>query len=219
MKVVEIFSSIDGEGIRAGACTTFIRLYGCNLECSYCDSQYACKPDDTVNVREMTPSEIVAEVVNIGIPNITLTGGEPLIHKGVSQLIRELCYRGFDVNVETNGSIQPPLHHPNLFYTFDYKTKSSGMTDKMDTYNFTNLGPRDVVKFVVGSVEDLKQAKNVLKSFGLLSCETATIFFSPVFGKIEPKRIVQFLLDNEMYNCRVQLQLHKIIWDSNMRGV
>jgi len=219
MKVVEIFQSIDGEGTRAGYPTTFVRLQGCNLKCSYCDSQYACVPDDSVEVRELSPTQVAAEVADIGIPRVTITGGEPLMHKGVIQLIRELCHRGFDVNVETNGSIQPPIRHANVFYTVDYKTLSSGMSDKMDKYIFTNLGPRDVLKFVVGTKSDLDQARDVLRSFGLLNNEHAQIFFSPVFGKIEAKEIVQYLLDKEMYNCRVQLQLHKYIWDKDMRGV
>lgn len=212
MKVVEIFKSIDGEGIRAGFPVTFIRLEGCNLRCSYCDTHYSY---DDAKYTEMTVQEIVDVVEYMGCKRITLTGGEPLIHTDVEKLIYELTNKDFEVNIETNGSvdISDYIHNPKVIITMDYKCPSSGMEDKMLLRNLRYLRPEDVLKFVVGSEEDL----NVCKT--RMSVTSAQVFISPVFGNIEPKEIVEYMLKNKLDNCRVQLQMHKIIWDPNQKGV
>ena len=164
MKVVEIFNSIEGEGKRAGLPCTFIRLYGCNLHCSYCDSRYAC--DDNV-YETLSVEDIVNKVQDIGCYAVTITGGEPLMHPDVDTLISKLCNEGYWVNVETNGTFVPRVRHNSLFYTVDYKTNASGMTDRMIMDVFDQLEVHDVLKFVVGSEEDLIQAMefaNKLKS-------------------------------------------------------
>ena len=214
MKVVEIFASIEGEGKRAGLPATFIRLYGCNLHCAYCDTRYGCEGND---YKDMSFEEIINGVDSFGIPNVTITGGEPLVHDNIHVLIKELLDspRKYNVNVETNGSIVPWMLHPRLFYTMDFKTFSSGMTSKMEPMAFEFLDSRDVLKFVVGSKEDMDQAVSVLHELR----STPKVYFSPVWGKIEPAEIVEYLLINKMYHCRVQLQLHKIIWDPQTRGV
>lgn len=216
MKVNEIFLSIEGEGVRAGMPATFIRLFGCNLRCSYCDTMYSCEVQDgDVPYTEMTIEEILAKCSELDCPNITVTGGEPLIHENITELLLALVEHNYWVNVETNGSIIPPITHPYLFYTMDYKTPSSGMEDKMSMRALNSLHDTDVLKFVVGNTEDLYAGLNVITS--LLS--RPQIYFSPVFGNIDPQEIVKFLLDNKMYNSKIQLQMHKIIWDSNKRGV
>lgn len=215
MKVVEIFKSIDGEGIRAGFPVTFIRLAGCNLRCEYCDTTYSY---DVSKAKEMTISEILASVSSLNCKRITLTGGEPLIHDSVEGLIRMLVRRGYEVNIETNGSvdIQPYVNAlGNPIITMDYKCPCSGMEDKMLKSNLLMLRKTDVLKFVVGSVKDL------LICHEIICCNDikAQIFISPVFGKIEPKEIVDYVIGHNMNDCRVQLQLHKIIWDPELRGV
>lgn len=216
MKVVEIFKSIEGEGKRAGLPCTFIRLFGCNLRCKYCDTKYGWSSEYSDNAKEMSIEQIVEEAVKIGVPHITITGGEPLIHDDLFLLLSELAKRNFWVNVETNGTMLPKCHNvPNIFYTMDYKTNASGMSDEMNMEAIQTLQCKDVLKFVVGSIEDCKQAKDIIDNIK----PEAAIYFSPVFGKIEPKEIVEFLLSNEMYNCNVQVQLHKIIWPADMRGV
>lgn len=214
MKVVEIFNSIEGEGKRAGLPATFIRLFGCNLRCSYCDSMYAVEGAD---FKEMSVDEILEAAEEIGCPNITITGGEPLIHKDITNLLESLCKRGYWINVETNGSIVPEYRtlDSRLFYTIDYKTSSSGMKDKMSEKAFESLRAIDVVKFVVGSEEDLQEA---MKEFLRIEGQP-TIYVSPIFGKIDPKDIVDFVLRNKLWNWKVQLQLHKFIWNPEERGV
>ena len=213
MKVVEIFKSIDGEGIRAGFPVTFIRLAGCNLRCSYCDSLYACNYKDE-DVTEMTPEEIFNKVYKKGNTRITLTGGEPLIHEDVNSLIDILTRNGFEVNIETNGSVDIEPHlQKNIIVTMDYKCPSSNMTEMMLLKNLELLRKQDVLKFVVGSKEDLDCCRDMIKY------TDAQVFISPVFGKIEPKEIVEYMLEHDMQNCRIQLQLHKFIWEPDKRGV
>ena len=216
MKVVEIFESIDGEGIFAGFPATFIRLYGCNLRCSYCDSEYSFSGN---NYTEMAIEDIVQKAQQYNHKHITLTGGEPLIHKDVEKLIRALAGRNFKVNIETNGAvdISSYLKKRNVLFTLDYKCPSSGMEDKMLAGNFLNVRKCDVVKFVVGSSDDLNTAEKIIKEYNLN--ENCNVFLSPVFGKIEPVEIVDFILKRHLEGVRVQLQLHKYIWDPNQRGV
>lgn len=214
MKVVEIFKSIDGEGKRAGLPTTFIRLYGCNLNCSYCDTRYGCEDD---NYTIWSVDSIMDTIKTFGIQSVTITGGEPLIHPGIHKLINTLLESGYWVNVETNGSIwigQFPKHK-NLFFTMDYKSPSSGMEKRMILENLSFLTSEDVLKFVVGSEEDLDKSLEILEQYQP-NCQ---IYFSPVFKEIEPKEIVDFILYHKLNNCKVQVQLHKIIWDPKERGV
>ena len=221
MKVVEIFQSIEGEGIRAGFPAIFIRLFGCNLHCSYCDTRYGCEGEDyTV----MSVQDIVSYCKKtFNCSRVTVTGGEPLIHPGIELLLEKLAFAGYEVNVETNGTKLPirinregSRYFPgSIFYTMDYKCPSSGMSDQMDTQALSMLGPRDVLKFVVGNKEDLDKA---LEVYELLNT-SAHVFLSPVFGQIEPKEIVDYLLKHEMDDCRVQVQLHKVIWSPDKRGV
>lgn len=211
-KVVEIFNSIEGEGRRAGLPCTFIRLWGCNLRCSYCDSMYAV---EGTGYTEMTLDEILSQVSEFECPSVTVTGGEPLIHKDINKLLYSLLDSGYDVNVETNGSIKPPFHLPKLFYTVDFKTWSSGESDKMNRDIFPFLMCRDVIKFVVGTEDDLKQVKQFVETV----TTRAQIYISPIFGQIEPVQIVDYIKKNKLWNCKVQLQLHKFIWDPNKKGV
>ena len=213
MKVVEIFKSIDGEGKRAGLPTTFVRLHGCNLNCSYCDSKYACTGDEYT---EMTPEQIIEYVLDLGVNSVTVTGGEPLIHDDINFLLEKLNHFGFDVNVETNGSQNISIHRfPGVWFTVDYKCPTSNMTDKMNPYLFEHeLRSNDVLKFVVGSEEDMNAALQVIEKYR----PNCSIYFSPVFG-FDAKKIVEFMMEHELYHCKVQLQLHKYIWDKDMRGV
>lgn len=211
MKVVEIFKSIDGEGIRAGFPVTFIRLEGCNLRCSYCDTKYSY---ENSKYTDMTVTEIYEKVFRLGCHKITLTGGEPLIHDDVDELIQKLVDEGYEVNIETNGSVDiQPYLQKNIIVTMDYKCPSSGMEDEMLIDNLQKLRKKDVLKFVVGNCEDLNICQNVK------NCSKAQIFISPVFGMIEPKTIAEYMISHNMNDCRVQLQLHKFIWKPEERGV
>lgn len=210
MKVNEIFYSIEGEGIRAGLPCVFIRLYGCNLNCSYCDTRYSCEDNE---YREMSVYEIIEEVKKYKCPNVTVTGGEPLMHEGIDILLKALKFHSFNVNVETNGSIMP--RERDILYTVDYKTFSSGMTSYMNKDAFTCLSENDVIKFVVGSIDDLEQAKVFIEEIK----PRTHIFVSPIFGKIEAAEIAEYLKNNSLNNWRLQLQMHKYIWKPTERGV
>lgn len=212
MRVVEIFKSIDGEGIRVGFPVTFIRLEGCNLRCSYCDTTYSY---DNAVFTEMEPDDVYNKVYLMGCKRVTLTGGEPLIHEDVNYLIDLLADNGFEVNIETNGSvdIEPYAKRGKVLITMDYKCPSSGMSDSMLLTNLGALRRKDVLKFVVGSKEDLDCCRDLIKY------TNAQVFISPVFGQMEPKDIVEYILEHDMQECRIQLQLHKFIFDPNARGV
>lgn len=207
--VNEIFDSIEGEGKRAGLPATFIRLSGCNLRCKYCDTAYAFEQGTP-----MTPEEIVEKV---NFQRVTLTGGEPLCQK-VQPLLQALA--DHEVNIETNGSlnIQPYQQLSNVFLTVDYKCGASGMTSKMFLPNFKHLRSCDVLKFVVGSVDDLQLAL-ALNATYLDFLKEVPIYVSPVFGSIEPATIVEYIKTHKLENWRVQLQLHKYIWDPAAKGV
>ena len=221
MQVVEIFTSIEGEGIRAGYPCVFVRFAGCNLQCSYCDTAYAQSHD--CESLAMTPQEIVDRVVYSGFDKVTLTGGEPLLQEEIDELVTLLMANKIAVNIETNGTI--PVRTPDtpaftdtsklLMFTVDYKCPSSYMTGAMNPDSIKYLMKHDALKFVVGSREDMEDALRVLS----IHKPKCNIFFSPVFGKIEPSEIVDFIKEHYLTNCRVQLQLHKFIWDPEMRGV
>lgn len=210
-KVNEIFKSIDGEGLRTGLPVTFIRLNGCNLKCKYCDTKYACSTNE---YKLMTINEIVQEVLHLKSTRVTLTGGEPLLDSYTNDLIIDLMASGIEVNVETNGSIDISQCPANII-TMDYKCGASGMEHLMNTNNLELLGRHDVLKFVVGSISDLDRMKEIIENYKL----RCRVYVSPVFGMIEPRELVEYVLANNLEDVTVQVQLHKIIWNPNMRGV
>ena len=222
MKIVEIFDSIDGEGIRAGQSATFIRLAGCNLRCTYCDTAYALFGEETpCEYTEMTIDEIVSKV-NTNYSRVTLTGGEPLVHKDCEQLIKRLTDMGCEVNIETNGAadIMNIPRNDKLFFTIDYKLPSSGMADRMLWDNFLNLTPRDVIKFVVGRDEDIKLTIEIVKKLKEVYPVMPHIFIGAVYGMYSNRELVDVILKEPVLSdARLQLQLHKIIWNPDERGV
>lgn len=224
MLINEIFSSIDGEAKRAGELATFIRTVGCNLRCSYCDTCYSFGGDP--NDCEMSVAEIVEKCKRLGNKNITLTGGEPLLQKEADELIMTLALNGFDVGIETNGSVDFTDRCwfrndvDRVWVCADYKCYRSRESSKMlPLATFCKLRDNDVLKFVVGSREDLVLAKNTIEDLRLHGCK-CYCYLSPVFGDIEPKEIVEFMKDNNMQNkIRFQLQIHKIVWPPEQKGV
>ena len=197
MRVVEIFKSIDGEGKRAGEPAVFIRLHGCNLNCSYCDTKYS--HNDSKDFTDMTIQNIVDEVSKYDCRNITLTGGEPLIHEKVYELIKALSKENFNINIETNGSvdISPFIKFPNVFVTIDYKCKSSDCEDLMYLPNYKLLRKCDVLKFVVSNKKELKDA---IKVCGLVSPRSA-VYFSPVWGVMDLQELADFVINCKLPQC------------------
>lgn len=218
-RVAEIFSSINGEGPRVGQLALFIRMQGCNLNCSYCDTKWANGDDCLFH---WTPEEEILDVIrNMQIQNITLTGGEPLLQPEIKALLERLAAEpDLHVEIETNGSVdlKPFLDIENRpDFTMDYKLPGSGMEDKMLVSNFAYLAQQDTVKFVVKDWDDMMRAKEIMETYGLVG--KCHVYLSPVYGEIEPEDIVNFMKSNYMNGVTLQLQMHKIIWDPQMRGV
>ncbi len=216
--VAEKFVSINGEGVRAGELAAFIRFRGCNLNCTYCDTSWANSED--TDAQMLSADELCGWVFAMGVRNVTLTGGEPLLQKNIQTLINMLIHKGIRTEIETNGSI--PLRvfavsECRPVFTMDYKLPGSGMEDHMYVDNLLVLGKEDTVKFVSGSVEDLAKAKEIIELYRLT--EKCHVYFSPVFGEIEPAQIVDFMKENNMNDVRLQLQLHKYIWNPKTKGV
>lgn len=220
MRVAEKFISINGEGTRAGELAVFVRFTGCNLRCSYCDTMWANEPG--CPYEEMSPAQICDYVRSTGIKNVTLTGGEPLLQKDMDKLIGLLISEcGVRVEIETNGAVQlrpfSELPEGRPVFTMDYKLPSSGYEDRMIAENFSVLEAEDTVKFVSGSLADLERAGEIIEKYELL--DRCHVYFSPVFGRIEPVEIVDYMLNKRMNKARIQIQMHKVIWDPNARGV
>lgn len=219
-KVVEKFVSINGEGTRAGQLAVFIRFAGCNLNCNYCDTRYANEGD--VEFQYMTSREIYNYIKDTKVENVTLTGGEPLMQPDIIELLQVLSEdKELSVEIETNGSIAlknfSSIKENRPKFTMDYKLACSSMEDKMLVENFQYLSKEDTVKFVIGSIKDLERAKEIIKHYNLTY--KANVYLSPVFGSIGPQEIVEFMKGNNMNKIKLQLQLHKIIWAPEERGV
>ena len=227
MLISEIFDSIDGEGIRAGQLCTFIRVFGCNLRCSYCDSMYAVEEKySDVPPREMSVNEILSRV-NRNYRRVTITGGEPLLFPETVKLVNRLCDMDFEVNIETNGACDIEGfrdligYKDKLFFTVDFKLPSSGEMYSMRLSNFDNLRPTDVLKLVIGTEEDCSVASafasNIAEKYG---DKAPHIFVGTVFGSYELKAVIdEFMKEPLLKDVRFQLQLHKFIWDPDARGV
>lgn len=215
MKVVEKFISINGEGRRAGELAVFIRFKGCNLNCSYCDTKWANEP--ACDYEELSPDKICEYVSETGIKNVTLTGGEPLLQKDIRSLVEKLLNKSdIRVEIETNGAVDiAPLANAfskeKLSLTMDYKLPSSGCEEKMLLSNMEALRKQDTVKFVSGSINDLECAEKIIEKFHLT--ERCQVFISSVFGSIEPVEIVNFMTSKRMNDVRLQIQMHKVIWN------
>ncbi len=216
--MAERFVSINGEGRRAGELAVFLRFCKCNLQCSFCDTRWA--NSDDVNAEVMTVRQLTDFVMSTGIQNITLTGGEPLLQKNIGSLISELDALGLNIEIETNGSVPLKTLAPfpaHTSITMDYKLPGSGMEKFMCTENFSYLTKTDTVKFVVGGLMDLNRAVEIIRTFDLTA--RCFVYFSPVFGKIHPDIIVSFMKEHRLNQVRLQLQLHKYIWEPTQRGV
>ena len=217
--VVEKFVSINGEGTKAGQLAVFVRFAGCNLDCNYCDTKWA--NEKNVPFDTLTEFEIYDYIKSTGVTNVTLTGGEPLLRDNIENLLRILSSdKSLYVEIETNGSVElSQFRHisDNLSFTVDYKLPGSGMESKMNLDNYEDLNKEDTVKFVVSSRDDLDKAKQIIDEYNLI--ESCNVYISPVFGRIEPAEIVEYMIEHKMNKINMQLQLHKFIWDPNMKGV
>lgn len=229
-KVAEIFTSINGEGMCVGELAVFVRFCGCNLRCDYCDTMWANEAD--CQYEYMTEDKIINRIASEGIRNVTLTGGEPLLQPHIDELIKRLVkYQEglLRIEIETNGSVdisrfifdddtcESGDRSVRPVFTMDYKLRGSGMEQEMNTDNFMYLCDRDTVKFVVSDETDLERAYHISDTYQLNG--KCNIILSPVFGRIEPEKLVDFMKLKKWKDARMQLQIHKIIWDPDQKGV
>lgn len=216
-RLAEHFISINGEGQCAGELALFLRFAGCNLRCDWCDTAWACgwdAPHETVSLQGI--AEIAADAAAQGVRNVTLTGGEPLLQEHIADVMQQLSGMGLRTEIETNGSVPlKPFLQCGAVFTMDYKLPSSRMEQHMCTENFALLKAQDTVKFVCGSREDVLRAKEIAAKYR----PQCPLYLSPVFGRIEPAEIVDLMKEQQMGQFRLQLQLHKFIWDPQARGV
>lgn len=211
MIVNEIFYSIQGESSYAGLPCVFVRLTGCHLRCSYCDTEYAFYEG-----KEMGIDEITGSVKKWNCRLVEITGGEPLLQKECIELMEKLFQEGYTVLIETSGAVSIKDVPKNVIKIVDIKCPSSGESNKNILENMQWLNPQDEIKFVIGTREDYEFAKKFMhdeepeKKIGVL--------FSPVYGKLDLKTLSEWLLQ-DMLPVRLQTQLHKMIWGENVRGV
>jgi len=209
MKVNEIFYSIQGEGTLVGVPSIFLRLTGCNLRCSFCDTTYAYEQGT-----EMSIQEILDEINKFACTYVCLTGGEPLLQKDAPKLIEHLLQKNYKICLETNGSISIKkfVGKKSLMISLDIKCPSSGSHEQMNMKNISYLSKKDQLKFIIKNKEDYDYAKKILKKYN----PPCTVFFQPVWGT-NPKKLASWIL-NDGVPVRLALQLHKIIWGAK-RGV
>ncbi|MBI4595593.1 MAG: radical SAM protein [Candidatus Tectomicrobia bacterium] len=211
LKVNEIFYSIQGESTFAGLPCVFVRLTGCNLRCTYCDTKYAYDEG-----QDKTITEILESIGKYNCSLLEITGGEPLIQSNMPLLVDRLIEKKYRVLIETNGSQDISPLNPYAVKILDMKCPSSQMSEQMDLLNLSRISNQDEVKFVIGNREDYLWAKNICAYFELE--ERCQILFSAVFGKLPPQDLAKWILADHL-RVRLQLQLHKYIWSPDQRGV
>ena len=204
LKITEIFHSLQGEALQAGLPTVFVRLTGCPLRCTYCDSEYAFYGGEWMHF-----DDILAGVRKYGTPHVCVTGGEPLAQKRCAELLVLLCDEGFKVSLETSGVVNIGLADHRVSRVMDLKTPDSGEEQKNLWDNLDQLTSHDQVKFVICSRGDYEWARRQLVERKLNSfCD---VLFSPAWGDVEPKDLAEWILEDRL-PVRFQLQLHKLLW-------
>lgn len=212
MRVCEIFTSIQGESSFAGLPCTFVRLSGCNLRCVYCDTKYSYNEG-----AEMSTEMVLEQIQTAGIHLVEITGGEPLLQlEETNSMIRALLDRSYEVLIETNGSLNIGELESGAIVILDMKTPDSGMSEKMDLSNLEIIKSTDEVKFVVCSSGDYEWSKKLIRKHNLQ--ERCGILLSPASGMLKPRELAAWIIRDHL-KARLNLQLHKYIFDPRERGV
>jgi len=214
LKVTEIFTSIQGESTHAGKPCAFVRLAGCNLNCTYCDTAYS---KSLSHGKWMSLPTILAKIRKAGIKLVEITGGEPLLQAGTPALCKALIRAGFEVLVETNGSLDVSVLPNGAIRILDCKCPDSGEAASTDTSNFGRLARTDEIKFVVSGRKDYLYTRRMIAEWRLDRI-TPNILISPVRPKLDPARLAKWMLADRI-PARMQLQIHKIIWHPEKRKV
>ena len=211
LQVNEIFYSVQGESTYAGRPCVFVRLTGCNLRCRWCDTAYAFYDGETLTVEQ-----VLERVRAYKCPLVEITGGEPLLQDEVHSLIDRLLLEGYEVLIETGGSLDVGRLDPRVVKILDLKAPGSGMDRLNNLDNLQYLDQKDQVKFVVADRRDYEWAKQMMAEHAL--AEKAQVLLSPVFGELHPRELAEWILADRL-PVRLQIQLHKYLWDPDQRGV
>lgn len=207
LKITEIYASVQGESTHAGRLCAFVRLTGCNLRCTWCDSEYTFSGGDWMSIEQ-----IISKVDELEIPLVQVTGGEPLAQKECPTLMQALLDEGYEVLLETSGSISVAEVPLSVSTIMDLKAPSSGESAKNLWSNIELLGEGDEVKIVIGSRQDYDWALEVM------SKHNANYLLSPVWGVLDPKDLAEWMLQDKVL-ARMQVQLHKVLWPNKTSGI
>jgi 7-carboxy-7-deazaguanine synthase len=213
LRVTEIFRSIQGESTHAGRPCTFVRLTGCPMRCTWCDSEYTFTGGEHMNVEG-----ILQEVRDFGVPLVEVTGGEPLAQREAFDLISKLCAAGYEVLIETGGYVSTQDVDPRARIILDIKCPASNESERNHWANLKRLRPElDEVKFVIADRADWEYAQQIIKEYGLEESAHA-ILISPAWGIVDLQQLAGWIAESGL-KVRMQLQLHKYIWGPNVHGV
>lgn len=210
--VKEIYLSLQGESSHQGLLCAFVRLTGCHLRCSYCDSEFAFRGG-----QRLTNAEVLAQVLAMKTPMVEVTGGEPLLQPGVYPLMQSMLDAGLTVLLETSGAIDVRLVPPAVHKIVDLKTPSSKESDRNDLRNFTSMNANDELKFVIGSREDYEWSVRMVREHRL-DAKPFGLLFSTVFSALQPVQLAEWIIADRL-PVRFQLQQHKYLWKPDARGV
>ena len=211
MRITEIFHSIQGESSYAGQPCVFVRLTGCPLRCTWCDTDYAF-----YGGRECSIDEVLATVQTYGCRLVEVTGGEPLVQPECLPFMTRLCDAGYTVLLETSGAVDIAPVDLRAHVILDVKCPGSGMTDRMHWPNLSRLAAKDEAKFVLADRADYDWAREILARYDVTG--RCSVLFSPVFDKLDARELAEWILADKL-PVRLQMQLHKYIWAPDMRGV
>lgn len=206
LRISEIFFSLQGETSRVGLPTVFVRLTGCPLRCTYCDTAYAFSGGQTMSI-----AEILSQVAGFGTAYVTVTGGEPLAQKNCIPLLQALCDAGYQVSLETGGAMDIGAVDARVMRVVDIKTPASGEVDKNRWENLPLLNSHDEIKFVLCDESDYQWARQVLQQHRL--AEKCPVLFSPAHGTLNATQLAEWILRDRL-PVRLQVQLHKLLWNN-----
>jgi len=204
LRITEIFLSLQGESTSVGLPTVFVRLTGCPLRCQYCDTEYAFRGGENMEL-----DEVMREVASYQVSHVTVTGGEPLAQPACLSLLRRLCDENYKVSLETSGALDVSRVDARVSKVMDLKTPASGEEERNRYLNLDHLEPGDQVKFVICDRADYEWARHKVDEYRLAGvCE---VLFSPSYGQQDATRLAEWILEDRL-PVRYQLQLHKILW-------
>jgi 7-carboxy-7-deazaguanine synthase len=205
LRITEIFYSLQGESTSIGLPTVFVRLTGCPLRCTYCDTAYAFHGGKRIPL-----DNIVQQITDYACSHVCVTGGEPLAQPGCVDLLHLLCNKGFILSLETSGALSIEFVDPRVMIVMDLKSPDSGECEKNLYSNLAYLKPTDQIKFVLGSREDYQWACDIIKQYDLT--KLTQILFSPSWGKLNPSDLANWIVADRL-SVRFQMQLHKLLWN------